>query len=318
MTLTVTRHSPDVTILMALHNAGPYLLPQLQSLKDQTMQRWSLLVGDDGATDGSLGRLHEFAQQHPEHDVQVIPGPRRGFAQNFLAMLSAVGPDVPYVALADHDDIWLPEKLERALFALAHQDPTTPVLYCARTMICDSALTPIAPSPIWRRPFSFANALVQNVAAGNTIVLNRPALDLVQKAVTAAELADIAAHDWWLYLLIIGAGGQVIRDDKPVLLYRQHANNLMGRNDTWRAAIVRMREIRRGVYRSWIDRNIAALAHCENLLTAENAELLRNFSVMRQQPGGWTRLTGLRKLGIYRQTRLAGLALQMAAWRGLL
>ncbi|WP_441861876.1 glycosyltransferase [Phaeovulum sp. W22_SRMD_FR3] len=310
--------SPEVTILMALHNAGPYLQPQLHSMLQQTMTGWSLLVGDDGATDGSVVQVEAFARQNPQHSVQILPGPRRGFAQNFLALLRAAGPDVPYVALADHDDVWLPEKLTQAVARIRQEGGAVPVLYCARTMICDAALTKIGPSPIWPRPFSFANALVQNVAAGNTIVLNRPALDLVQKAAAAADHAGIIAHDWWLYQLIIGAGGRVVRDDRPVLLYRQHARNLMGRNDTLRSALVRSREIRRGVFRDWIGRNIAALAACESLLTPENARLLREFAAMRQLPGAWARVRALRRLGLYRQTRLAGLAVWLAAWRGLL
>lgn len=310
--------SPEVTILMALHNAGPYLQPQLHSLTAQTMTDWSLIVGDDGATDGSAARVGDFARQNPLYQVQIIPGPRRGFAQNFLALLRAAGPDVPHVALADHDDVWLPEKLTRALTRIRQEGAAVPVLYCARTMICDAELTPIGPSPIWSRPFSFANALVQNVAAGNTIVLNRPALDLVQAAAAAADHAGITAHDWWLYQLIIGAGGRVVRDDRPVLLYRQHARNLMGRNDTLRSALVRIYEIRRGVFRDWIDRNIAALQACEDLLTPENARLLTEFATMRRLPGAWSRLRALRRLGLYRQTRLAGLAVCLAAWRGLL
>ena len=92
----------------------------------------------------------------------------------------------------------------------------------------------------------------------------------------------------------------------------------MGRNDTFRSALIRSREISRGVFRTWIGRNIAALQGCDTLLTQENARLLRDFAAMRQLPGGWARFCELRRLGIYRQTRLAGLALQMAAWRGLL
>ena len=198
---------PKLMILMALHDAGPYLQPQLQSLLEQTMPDWALLVGDDGARDGSVERVLDFARQHPQHSIEIIPGPRRGFAQNFLNLMRVAGPDVPYVALADHDDVWLPEKLARAVARLEAEGDALPVLYCARTMICDADLRPVAPSPIWRRPFSFANALVQNVAAGNTIVLNRPALDLVQLAAAAADRAGITAHDWWLYQLIIGAGG---------------------------------------------------------------------------------------------------------------
>ncbi|MDZ4136517.1 MAG: glycosyl transferase, partial [Paracoccaceae bacterium] len=177
---------------------------------------------------------------------------------------------------------------------------------------CHADLTPIAPSPVWHRPFGFANALVQNVAAGNTIVLNRAALDLAQAASFAADAAGIVAHDWWLYQLVTGVGGQVIRDPEPVLLYRQHAGNQMGRNDTVAAAIWRLRRILRGEFRDWNARNIAALRPLADRLTPENQALLAGFATLRWQAAAG-RLCGLARLGLYRQTRRAGLAMWLAA-----
>ena len=38
------------------------------------------------------------------------------------------------------------------------------------------------------------------------------------------------AHDWWIYLLVSGAGGTVIYDPEPTVRYRQHGGNLIGGN----------------------------------------------------------------------------------------
>ena len=304
-----------ISVLMALYNAGPHLAPQLDSIAAQSHADWDLTISDDGASDGSRSRAEDFAATHPGR-VRVIDGPGRGFAQNFLHLIAGAGPEVPMVALSDHDDVWLPDKLARAHAALSARDPSRPVLYCARTLVCDVDLVPIRPSPIWPHPFSFGNSLVQNVAAGNTIVLNRAALDLAQAAAPAAMAAGggrgIVAHDWWLYQLVIGAGGQVIRDNQPVLHYRQHAGNEMGRNDTLAAWRDRFGKILSGTYRDWNGRNIEALHPFASRLTAEARAQLMAFAGARQSPFP-ARIAGMRRAGICRQTRSGALVIWLAA-----
>lgn len=312
------RQDDSVAILMALYDAGPHLAPQLDSLRAQSCTAWHLIVSDDGARDGSAAGVAAFAAGLPAGKVRLIPGPGRGFARNFLHLIAAAGPRVRHAALSDHDDVWLPQKLERALAALAAQPADLPVLYCARTLLCRADLTVIGPSPVWPRPFGFRNALVQNVAAGNTIVLNRAALDLAQAAAPAAVAAGIAAHDWWLYQIVTGAGGRVIRDNEPVLLYRQHPGNEMGRNDTTRAALVRLRRILAGTFRDWNGRNIAALRGAGHLLTPDSRAALEAFAAARDAPGPLARLHGLAACGAWRQTRKGALGLWLAALLGRL
>ncbi|MCB2092989.1 MAG: glycosyltransferase family 2 protein [Rhodobacteraceae bacterium] len=298
----------EVTILMALFDGERHLRAQLDSYASQTHPAWALMVGDDGSSDAGAAIIRQFADAHRNREIRLIQGPGRGFARNFLGLLQAAGPSVPLVALSDQDDIWLPEKLARGVKALAAVENGIPALYCARTHIVAPDLTPITLSRYWARRFSFANALVQNVAAGNTIMLNRAALNIAQ----AVDPGDIAAHDWWLYQIISGAGGRIIWDDEPVLLYRQHPGNEMGRNDTPRAWVARLRQILSGGFRDWNERNIRALRAAESMLTPANRALLERFAAMRSA-GLSGRLAGLFGTGIYRQTTPATVALWLAA-----
>ncbi|MFZ1726244.1 MAG: glycosyltransferase family 2 protein, partial [Albidovulum sp.] len=304
----MTEQTPEVTILLALFNGERHLRAQLDSYAAQTHPVWSLRVSDDGSTDAGPTIMQQFADAHPDRDIRLVEGPRQGFAQNFLHLLQAAGPTAPMVALSDQDDIWMSEKLARGVKALTAVANGTPALYCARTQIVAPDLTPITLSRHWNRRFSFANALVQNIAAGNTIMLNRAALNIAQ----AIHPGDIPAHDWWLYQIISGAGGKIIWDDEPVLLYRQHPGNEMGRNDTPRAWIVRLGQILSGGFRDWNSRNIRALQRAEPFLTEENRALLDRFAAMRAA-GPLGRLAGLFRTGIHRQTAPATVALWLAA-----
>ena len=304
----MTELTTEVTILLALFNGERHLRAQLDRYAAQTHPAWSLMVSDDGSSDAGPAIIRHFADTHAGRDIQLTKGPGRGFAQNFLHLLQSAGQKVPLVALSDQDDIWLPEKLARGVKALAVVAKDTPALYCARTHIVAPDLKPITLSRQWNRRFSFANALVQNIAAGNTIMLNRAALNIVQ----AIHPGDIPAHDWWLYQIISGAGGNIIWDDVPVLLYRQHPGNEMGRNDTPRAWIARLGQILSGGFHDWNSRNIRALQRAEPFLTEENRKILDQFTLMRTS-GPMRRLAGLFWTGIYRQTIPASLVLWLAA-----
>ena len=244
--------------------------------------------------------------------MRLIDGPRKGSARNFLHLIEQAPDGVP-LAFSDQDDVWLPEKLSRAAAAL--RGIHDPRLYCARTLICDENLQNRVPSRLFARPHGFRNALVQACTPGNTTVLNPAAAALLKQAASTAD--RIEAHDWWAYQVTAGAGGAVIFDAAPGLLYRQHANNVMGRNDTTAGRLRRMSMLLTGEYGGWLADHAAALTAVAPLLSPENRDLLARFSAMLQMPGV-TALRELRRLGLYRQTAGGDAALRLAAATGRL
>ncbi len=304
--------SAEILILLALHNAEPHLTAQLQSFCAQTHRNWQLLVSDDRSSDQSRGMIETFKAQTPEHIVRLQTGPHAGFAQNFLSLLSHSPSDTAFIALSDQDDIWLPDKLERALGQLAKCPASRPALYCSQSWIYDESKTTMTRSKNWSKPPAFANALVENIAQGNTIVLNNSALRLAQQA--APHATSIFAHDWWLYQLISGAGGQILYDPTPTLLYRQHKENALGYRRG--ALLAPLKRLMSGQYTARQQNMMAALKPCLSLLTAENRTHLEGLQAARTQPFT-DRLRYLRHMPIYRQTLLGqiGLTLNIALGR---
>lgn len=295
-----------VVIVLGIHDAGLALSGQLNSYLDQTWRDWDLLIGDDGASGQDMAVLAGFRQTavHAGHRVEIRPGPRQGFACNYLTMLRDLPPDTGFAALSDQDDIWLAEKLERAVAALKNAEG--PAVYCGARLIWNPDTDRRVPSRPLRRGLSFRNALVENVACGNTIVLNRAALNLIR--VSHGVAATVPFHDWWIYLLVTGAGGQVIHDPVPQVLYRQHAGNALGAGEAgWNWARAR-RDVAGGLYRARLDRNLAALSAMRHVLTPEHQALLDRVLAARQAP--WAkRLRLMAALGLYRQDRLSQLGL---------
>lgn len=317
--MTQTSEDPArITILMAVYNGAAYLEEQLDSIAAQTHPTWQIIASDDGSTDSSRTVLADVAHRWAgtgTGKLEVVQGPRQGAAENFMSLLRhAQGQDPAprWIAFSDQDDIWLPDKLARAQAALPAD---VPALYCGRTWIMDPQMTRRRLSAPRPRAPGFRNALVQNIASGNTILLNPAASAMVLEAAT--RVGPVVVHDWWVYQLITGAGGRVIHDDTPVLLYRQHAGNEIGANDTLRARLKRIRQLLQGDFRDWNRINIAALYATPDMLNAQNLQILGAFDELAKRPLG-PRLAALGRLGLYRQSTPSTVALWVAAVLGKL
>jgi len=141
------QHDPNaetVDILMAVYNGAETLPAQLKSFDAQTHPHWRLLASDDGSRDNSLQILQTFASRHPSGKVKIIQGPQTGASENFLGLLRHVadqGRAPRWIAFSDQDDVWLPDKISRAMNALRQNGPTHPALYCSRTWVTCSNLS---------------------------------------------------------------------------------------------------------------------------------------------------------------------------------
>lgn len=297
----------SVAILMCTYNGESFLAEQLGSFVRQTFPHWSLHVSDDGSQDGSLTLLNDFSGRH-DGRVQIIDGPHKGFVANFLGLTCRDDIDADFYAWSDQDDVWKEEKLERALAWLQTVPSNVPALYCGRTELIHECGMSRGFSPLFRRPPHFSNALVQSIAGGNTVVFNQAARALLKEA---GKGVDVPSHDWWLYQIVSGAGGTVFYDPEPMVLYRQHDENLMGTNSDWSARLQRIRMLFDGRFEDWNTRNIQALESMQHRLTKEHQATLAEFKAARTEKLV-KRILGFQRAGLYRQTLLGSLGLIFA------
>lgn len=312
MTLRSGRR-PTVHVLLATYRGERYVGEQLASIAAQTHADWTLLISDDGSNDATVRICQEFAASQPPRRVQLIAGPKRRSTANFFHLINTVDgfEEDDLFAFCDQDDVWLPEKLARAVATLQ----AAPVLegqaalYGARTRLVDHRLQPIGTSRLPARPLGFGNALLQNIASGNTMVFNTALLRLLRRI----EPAHAVLHDWTAYQAVTGCGGWMHFDPEPCLLYRQHEHNLIGSQGRSWDKVQRIGMLFKGQYRVWGDLTEAAMKDIRDQLTPEATRLLRNFQHMRHQPHVAARLRAGAGSGLWRQTR-AGRA---SFWLGL-
>jgi glycosyltransferase involved in cell wall biosynthesis len=271
--------SDDVAILMGTYQGAKFLPEQLRSIRGQTYGDWKLWVSDDGSTDATQDLLGSF-KRSIDTPVNIVEGPGCGFIRNFLRLACDTAIDAAYFAFADQDDIWHPDKLECALTWLRKQPADRPALYCGRTHTVDENGNSVGNSTLFKRVPGFSNALVQSIAGGNTMVMNRAARALL---IEAGPSADIPSHDWWTYILVSGAGGLVKYDPEPHIDYRQHSSNLVGSNSGWRALVKRGFMLTQSRFLRWNAQHIAALSKIEHLLIPENRAILGEFRLLRTE-----------------------------------
>ncbi len=293
---------------MGTYNAQDYLAHQLESIAGQSCIEWTVWISDDGSQDDSLPLIASFQQKWGTQRLKLVSGPGQGFAANFMSLVFNTDIQAEYYAFADQDDIWEPNKLSRALSLIQQTAEDHPAMYCSRTRIVDQWDRELGFSPLFTRPPSFANALIQSLGGANTMIFNHAA----RRLLVEAGQVNIISHDWWAYLVIAGCGGDIIYDEYPSVRYRQHARNVVGTNTGLRNKWVRLRKLWQGEFRNWIDCNITALNRLSNRLKPENRRLLHTFTAARN---AWLlpRLMVLSQSGIYRQTLLGNLGLLFAA-----
>lgn len=284
------RSRPAFAILLSLYNGEAFLNAQLDSILRQTDADWCVYWRDDGSSDSSRAIMLSF-QEYRGHGRCVEVGDIErnvGIVESYRLLLDAA-PASCWVAFADQDDVWIPQKLAWARQMLAASGDR-PTLYCARQFLTDEALHPLGETAhLHRRPV-FASALTQNIATGHTVVLNDAAAALLR----VHHAPGGVLHDWWSYLLVTATGGNVLHDDRCVSHYRQHRRNSVGAPSSmlvrgWRA-------LRRGpqAFMQRFALNVAYLEEIPAPLTPEARALLKRVTEVLAK-GSTARIRFLRR-----------------------
>ncbi|MBB5373304.1 glycosyltransferase [Acidocella aromatica] len=249
-------HAGKIAILLSTYNGARFLPAQLNSFLAQTHEDWVLHWRDDGSTDETVDIMRAFAAKVGAERCVESPssGPHLGASPSFFILLQEnIGAHA--VAFADQDDVWLPEKLAGAL-AMLEEAADAPALYCSRQYLVDESLRGAKLSAQHGKAPGFPACLTQNIANGNTVVMNASAAALV----ASSDYPANTVHDWWSYIVVSACGGRILFDERPQVLYRLHKSNLIGRAKPLPARA--LAALRRGprVYMTMMHRHADALA----------------------------------------------------------
>jgi glycosyltransferase involved in cell wall biosynthesis len=217
----------SISVAMATCNGAKHLREQLRSIAGQTHPPDELVVSDDASEDQTLAVVREFAGSVPFPVVVIENAKRLGVTGNFTHAIKRCTGE--WIAPADQDDVWLPEKLASLLVAC--DDPGVGLVF-SDVALCDRS-GGLTGATQWgslgfgrdarkrsrRDPF---DALLRfNVVTGMSMMMRTSLRELV------LPIPDGWVHDEWVALLA-SAVGDVRFIDRPLVHYRQHTDQQIG------------------------------------------------------------------------------------------
>ncbi|MFT4285233.1 MAG: glycosyltransferase family 2 protein [Protaetiibacter sp.] len=220
-----------VSVALCTRNGARFLTEQLESILAQTVPVTEIVISDDASDDDTVAVAERVLAAHPDparRDTILHNSPALGVAANFEQALAACTGD--YLALSDQDDVWHPERVERALAVLeqpgvlaVHTDAR--LVDAAGRPLGSSLLTALEVSEADLRRIEQGQALDvfirRNLATGATMTIRAELLPL------ARPFPSAWVHDEWLAIVAALVGGLRV-DRRELIDYRQHGANEIG------------------------------------------------------------------------------------------
>jgi glycosyltransferase involved in cell wall biosynthesis len=212
----------STSIAMATFNGAPHIRQQLDSLVDQTLLPFELVVTDDGSTDNTLDIIQDFARTAPFPVFIHQNDQNFGYKANFMKCASLCRGDL--IAFCDQDDIWYSEKIS-TITELMQISDTLLIYHTFRIFgqqqgardgpIVDQRIEVGSP---WAKVYGITEVFRRSLLRFN---------DVWPSSVDHFSPSEPMAHDQWMYFLAhaFGAATHLPRD---LIGYRQHDQNVCG------------------------------------------------------------------------------------------
>ena len=246
-------------MLLAAYEGTSFLEEQIATISCQIAVDVDIYISVDLSGDGTEQLVRKLQVRNPSI-ILVSSGQRFGSAaKNFYHLLSVV--DVAkydYVAFADQDDIWLPDKLSCAVCSLLKNN------------VAGFSSDVYA---FWPNRFTFSlvkkslptttlDHFYESPGPGCSQVFTSASFQEFQKfyAINKARLIDFDYHDWLVYAFYKEANLGWVISDNPRLLYVQHDGNQIGSNSGFSGFCKRLKIVKS----KWYHSQVAILARTFN------------------------------------------------------
>lgn len=212
--------APKVTVVIPSYNNAQFLGSAIESVMNQTLPDWSLLVVEDGSTDDSLDVLQKYPC------VRAIIHPTNmGVAKAWSDGFAAARGDC--MIILSSDDMLMPNALEM-MYNVMQQDKNIVMVY--------GGILPLDETGTYCevhmcKDYDYEHLILENYIGG-AVMLRRDLRDAktsIGETVLDAELDEDGACDWGLWLKVgdyvaSHPEKRIARVDAPLYVYRGHPN----------------------------------------------------------------------------------------------
>jgi len=216
-----------VAAVIVTHNSERFLPELIASIQGQTRSPDAVFVIDDHSTDRTTAIVRDSGW-HIATATSAATDTTTRIAQNFAQGVRAVR-DFDIAILGDHDDYWLPDRVDHQVHQLGQHPSAWMIASGARIMGSSETLRDTFPIPAdWddmSRVRKMRYALRHSIATGGaSAVRPRQLLDPINKA---TPIPTGWLHDRW-WSLAATAKGALIIDPHPVIEYRVQPDQQVG------------------------------------------------------------------------------------------
>src|SRR6185369_3346625 len=220
-----------ISVAMCTYNGAEFLPAQLQSILAQSRPPDEIVICDDRSTDNTLTLLENFKNESPIPVTLHINDHNLGSVRNFERAITLCTGDV--IALSDQDDVWRSDKLY--LFETVLNNSPAAGMVFSDAAIVDEKLNPLN-RRMWdevgfdahKRKLVKSGRALEVLITGWTVTGATMAFRSRFVKLSLPIPDEIAMiHDGWI-ALTIAAVADVVAVDKPLIQYRQHAQQQIG------------------------------------------------------------------------------------------
>lgn len=216
----------QIDILMATYNGEKYLKEQIESILNQSYSNFRLIISDDCSKDNTKSILQDYSKKD-NRIIVYYQEKNLGYVKNFEFLLSKVENNL--YALSDQDDIWMPEKIEKAVEKIKQDNAD---LYFSDLIIVDENSNKISES-FWKQKGFYKKVLkdkkhrgllLNNYITGCTIVSKK---EFLKDILPLPQNTKYMIHDYWI-AIVLSKKGKIVYDNNSYIKYRQHDYNQVG------------------------------------------------------------------------------------------
>jgi glycosyltransferase involved in cell wall biosynthesis len=114
-----------VDVIIPTRNRYEELAEAIDSVCEQTISSWRLIIVDDASDNGSLEKVQRLTAG--DRRITIIARPQRG-GEQAARQTGFEFAEAPYIATLDSDDLWLSPKLEKQVSCFASERESLPQL----------------------------------------------------------------------------------------------------------------------------------------------------------------------------------------------
>lgn len=194
-----------VSVIITTFNAGQFIKKTISSVINQTFKNWELILIDDCSTDSTWELLEYFNANY--RNIHIFQN-KENYGCNISRNIAISKSKGRFLSLLDHDDYWLPNKIEQQVgFHIKHQCSASSTYY--RRYDKMGNIGKLVTSPFIN---TYNDILTQNNIGYSSVMIDR-------SLISNFEMIDFKLSDFPTWLKLIKNNHQFYTLNKDLMRY---------------------------------------------------------------------------------------------------